>query len=205
MGFIKICGMTDAAAVAAALDAGADAIGFVFAPSVRRVTPAEAARLAAPARGLLLCVAVTQHPEASELEAIFEQFSPDVLQTDAPDFASIVLPAGVQALPVLRHGTASAASAQRAGRVLFEGARSGTGEVADWAAARRIAAQRELILAGGLTPENVAEGVAAVRPYGVDVSSGVEDGPGRKSPVRIGIFVARARNAFARLAMETQE
>ncbi|MEP7311999.1 MAG: phosphoribosylanthranilate isomerase [Pseudomonadota bacterium] len=200
-GFVKICGMTDAAAVAAAMIAGADAIGFVFAPSVRRVTPEFAAQLAAPARGRLLCVAVTQHPQPAELAAILAVFQPDVLQTEAGDFESLTLPAGIVALPVLRHG--KYAAAQPSARVLFEGPRSGTGQVADWAVARRLAAHSELILAGGLAPDNVAAAIAAVRPFGVDVSSGVEEAPGKKSPAKIANFVVRARAAFARLATES--
>jgi phosphoribosylanthranilate isomerase len=195
-GFIKICGMTDERAVEAALEAGADAIGFVFAPSVRRVEPAEAARLAAPARGRVPCFAVTQHPSRELLDAIFAEFVPDVLQTDVEDFASIKLPAGVKPLPVVR----DAARVPPGGvRILFEGPKSGTGQVADWAAAHRVAAAREILLAGGLNPENVAEAVAQVQPFGVDVSSGVEDSPGRKSPERIAEFVTRARAAYARL------
>jgi phosphoribosylanthranilate isomerase len=195
-GFIKICGMTDERAVEAALEAGADAIGFVFAPSVRRVEPAEAARLAAPARGRVPCFAVTQHPSRELLDAIFAEFAPDVLQTDVEDFASIKLPAGVTPLPVVR----DAARVPPGGvRILFEGPKSGTGQVADWAAAQRVAAAREILLAGGLNPENVAEAVAQVQPFGVDVSSGVEDSPGRKSPERIAEFVTRARAAYARL------
>jgi phosphoribosylanthranilate isomerase len=196
-GFVKICGMTDARAVFAALEAGADAIGFVFAPSVRRVEPAAAAQLARPARGRAVCVAVTQHPDREQVEAILETFRPDVLQTDAEDLLSIHLPTGVMALPVVRGTDWSAAGP---GRILFEGPRSGTGQVADWAAARRVAAVREVVLAGGLNPENVAEAIAQVRPFGVDVSSGVEDSPGRKSPDRIADFVTRARAAFARLS-----
>jgi len=203
-GFIKICGITDAAAVSAALAAGADAIGFVFAPSVRRVTPEEAAELAAPARGRLLCVAVTQHPQPKELAAIFDLFRPDVLQGEATDLETTTLPAGVRALPVLRHGRHARSSASPDNRVLFEGPRSGTGQVADWAVARRLAANCELILAGGLAPDNVGAAIAAVRPFGVDVSSGVEDGPGRKSPQKIVNFVDRARAAFARLATESK-
>ncbi len=198
MAFIKICGMTDARAVTAALAAGVDAIGFVFAASVRRVTPEQAAVLAQPARGKVLCVAVTLHPDAALLQEIFTQFRPDVLQTDAEDLQSIALPANVAAWPVLR-GLPSGEMAdclQPGQRLLFEGPRSGTGRVADWSAARALAAGHALILAGGLSPANVAEAIAAVQPFGVDVSSGVEESPGRKSPALIDSFVSRARAAF---------
>lgn len=200
MGFVKVCGMTDTRAVEAALAAGADAIGFVFAPSVRRVTPRQAAELARPARGRALCVAVTLHPASELLEDIFATFRPDVLQTDRPDFARIELPAGVAGWPVLRGAQPAEVAATLApdARVLFEGPRSGTGQVADWSAARALAARCALILAGGLAPANVGEAIAAVRPFGVDVSSGVESAPGRKSAELIHEFVTRARAAFAR-------
>jgi phosphoribosylanthranilate isomerase len=199
MGFIKICGMTDERAVSAAMAAGADAIGFVFAPSVRKVTPAQAAQLARPARGRVLCVAVTQHPSGELLEEILGTFRPDVLQTDHEDLADLVLPAGVARWPVLRGAPAAQATASLLPqqRVLFEGPKSGTGRVADWSAARTLAARCELILAGGLSPANVGEAVEAVCPFGVDVSSGVEESPGRKSPALIEQFVNRAREAFA--------
>jgi len=194
---VKICGMTDARAVHAALEAGADAIGFVFAPSVRQVSPREAAEMAVPARGRALCVAVTQHPSAAQLNSIFSLFKPDVLQTDVEDLSGIDLPEGVSSWPVLRgmqEGTTLPA-----GRLLFEGPRSGTGKVADWSAARALARNCELILAGGLSPANVAEAIASVRPYGVDVSSGVEEAPGQKSRALVGSFIATARAAFARV------
>jgi phosphoribosylanthranilate isomerase len=199
MGFIKVCGMTDSSAVSAALAAGVDAIGFVFAPSVRRVTPEQAARLAGPARGKVLCVAVTQHPDTQLLQEIFAQFRPDVLQTDEEDLPSISFPPGVAAWPVLR-GLPSSETLQRlqqSGPLLFEGPRSGTGKVADWAMARDLATGRSLILAGGLSHTNVAEAISTVRPFGVDVSSGVEESPGRKSPALIESFVTRARAAFS--------
>lgn len=201
MAFVKICGMTDTRAVSAALAAGADAIGFVFAPSVRRVTPAQAAELALPARGRALCVAVTQHPAPELLEHIFGIFRPDVLQTDQGDLAHIQVPAGVTAWPVLRGapGATVPDDFRPGARFLFEGPRSGTGQVADWSAARALAARAELILAGGLSPANVSQAVAEVHPFGVDVSSGVEEAPGRKSPDLIESFVNRAREAFARL------
>jgi phosphoribosylanthranilate isomerase len=199
VGFIKICGMNDTRAVAAALQAGVEAIGFVFARSVRQVTPAQAAELARPARGKALCVAVTQHPSPESLQEIFALFRPDVLQTDHEDLARIALPAGVASWPVLRGTPPPAVADGLAGqRVLFEGPKSGTGQVADWSAARPLAARCELLLAGGLQPGNVAAAIAAVHPFGVDVSSGVEEAPGRKSPALVELFVNRARAAFAR-------
>lgn len=200
-GFVKICGMNDTRAVEAALAAGADAIGFVFAKSVRQVTPEQAEVLARPARGKALCVAVTLHPASELVEAIFEVFKPDVLQTDAADFARIVLPSQMQAWPVWRGVPAddAVASLRRDQRLLFEGPKSGTGQVADWSAARQLAARCELVLAGGLAPGNVQQAIASVRPFGVDVSSGVEELPGRKGPALIESFVDRARQAFARL------
>jgi phosphoribosylanthranilate isomerase len=198
MAFVKICGMTDARAVEAALLAGADAIGFVLAPSVRRVTAAQAAQLAAPARGRALCVAVTLHPDAALLDEIFTQFQPDVLQTDLADLPSIALPPGVVAWPVLRGAPGAAATSLSNGqRVLFEGLSSGAGKLADWTTARELGDRYALILAGGLRPSNVVEAIEAVRPYGVDVSSGVEESPGRKSAELIESFVTRARAAFA--------
>lgn len=198
--FVKICGMTDERAVAAALDAGVDAIGFVFAPSVRQVTPARAAQLAQPARGRVLCVAVTQHPGRALVEEIFATFHPDVWQSDAGDLADIGVPDGTATWPVLRGAQpqGAVASLRASQRILFEGPKSGTGKVADWSAARELATRCELILAGGLSPANVAEAIDAVAPFGVDVSSGVEEAPGRKSPDLINDFVSRARAAFAR-------
>jgi phosphoribosylanthranilate isomerase len=191
-GFIKICGLTDEAAVDAALNAGVDAIGFVFAKSSRQVTPARAAELARPARGRALCIAVTLHPSQADVDAILAGFAPDVLQTDAADFARLTLPASLTRLPVLRGADAATSAA----RVLFEGPRSGTGQVADWSAARELAGRCELVLAGGLGPDNVAAAIARVQPFGVDVSTGVESAPGLKDPQRIASFVERAQRAF---------
>jgi len=202
MAFIKICGITDSRAVEAALAAGADAIGFVFAKSVRQVTPGQAAQLAAPARGRALCVAVTLHPDAAALQQVFEEFRPDVWQSDLEDMRHAVVPAGITVWPVLRAMPGKlTASLQRPDQpLLFEGPRSGTGEVADWTTARLLASVHRLILAGGLSPANVAEAIAQVKPFGVDVSSGVEEAPGRKSPALIESFVTTARAAFARVA-----
>jgi phosphoribosylanthranilate isomerase len=194
--WIKICGMTTPEAVAAALDAQVDAIGFVFAASVRRLTPEAAARLAAPARGKLACVAVTRHPSQQALDEILEIFRPDVLQTDAADLATLRVPAELQRLPVLRSISSSGAVPVR---ILFEGLASGTGRTCDWGSARQLARRTELILAGGLRTDNVAAAITEVQPFGVDVSSGVESRPGIKSPAEIARFAhaARAANAIA--------
>lgn len=193
--WVKICGLTTAEAVTAALDAGADAIGFVFAASVRRMTPADAARLARPARAHIPCVAVMRHPAQHEVDEVLEGFAPDVLQTDAADFGQLRLPRTLERLAVLRgapqqHGTLPA-------RVLFEGAVSGSGALGDWSAAAVLARRVQLVLAGGLTAENVAAAIEAVHPFGVDVSSGVEASAGRKSPAAIARFVSAARTAWS--------
>jgi phosphoribosylanthranilate isomerase len=196
--WIKICGVTDEAAVAAALDAQVDAIGFVFAPSVRRLQPAQAAALARCARGKANLIAVTLHPEQSLVDEIVRVFKPDTLQSDLADFAALQLPDSLARLPVLRSATADSAIADSltAGRILFEGARSGSGERGDWGMAARLSRSHELVLAGGLDADNVAAAIAIVRPYGVDVSSGVEATPGQKSVEKIARFVAAANAAF---------
>jgi phosphoribosylanthranilate isomerase len=191
--WIKLCGMTSPEAVAAALESGADAIGFVFAPSVRRVTPAHAAELAAPARGRLACVAVTQHPTTAELQQILEQFAPDLLQTDHADLAALVLPPTLEVLPVLRIGASLPDVLPH--RALCEGARSGSGHITDWTQAATLARRMQLVLAGGLHSENVAAAIRAVSPYGVDASSGLESAPGVKSAMKIREFVRAARAA----------
>jgi len=192
--WLKICGMTSPAAVDAALNCGVDAIGFVFAPSVRQLTPARAAQLAAPARGRVIRVAVCLHPTQAEVEQIVQQFEPDVLQTDLDDFAKLELPATLQRLPVLRAG--GALGPPWPARMLFEGPRSGAGQTTDWTQAATLAAQTSLILAGGLTAANVAAAISAVRPAGVDISSGVESAPGIKSAALMAEFVSAARAAF---------
>lgn len=196
-GWIKICGMTDAAAVDAALAAGVDAIGFVFAPSVRQVTPERAAELARPARHRLQCFAVTRHPGQSLVDELIRVFNPDVLQTDAEDFDTLRLPATLPRLPVLRAGGERVFCGGMPQRVLFEGPQSGTGELSDWQEAARLARETRLTLAGGLNAANVAAAIRAVRPFGVDTSSGVEAQPGVKSAEKIARFVAAARAAFS--------
>jgi phosphoribosylanthranilate isomerase len=195
--FIKICGMTTPAAVSAALACEVDAIGFVFAPSVRNVSTTRARELAGPARNKVACVAVTRHPTRADIVEILRDFKPDILQTDIEDIAGLDLPRTLSVLPVMRPGTASARELPR--RALYEGPTSGSGLTTDWDAAAELARRIEVILAGGLNPLNVAAAVRHVRPFGVDVSSGVEDHPGNKNTAKIEQFVAAARHAALEL------
>ena len=190
--WIKICGLTTPEAVEAALAAGADAVGFVFAESVRRVSASLACRLAEPARGKVPCVAVMRHPDQPRVDEILAEFRPDVLQSDAQDLERLRLPRALARLPVLRAWTVGAVLPSR---VLFEGTVSGAGQRCDWQTAAQAARRAQLVLAGGLDPENVAGAIAAVRPFGVDVSSGVEARPGLKDPEAVMRFVTAARAA----------
>jgi len=190
--FVKICGLTTPAAVAAAVDAGADAIGFVFAESPRQVEPAQAVALCRDVPDGIVRVAVMHHPSAAAWNAVRDHFCPDWLQTDAADLAALDLGDHCVPLPVYRD-TDAARPARSPTPVLFEGRRSGSGAPADWDTAAAIARRTDLILAGGLSPDNVAAAIAAVAPWGVDVSSGVESRPGVKDPHKIVDFVARAR------------
>jgi phosphoribosylanthranilate isomerase len=189
--FVKICGMNGEEAVAAAVAAGADALGFVFAPSPREVTPERAAALASGVPTGIARVAVLRHPPDALWRRMLEVFAPDWVQSDAEDFAAIELPRGCRPLPVYRNGLAPAAAVPP--RLLFEGSESGSGLRADWDEARELAAETELVLAGGLDAANVAAAIRHVRPWGVDVSSGVERRRGEKDPVKIKEFVARVR------------
>jgi phosphoribosylanthranilate isomerase len=201
--FIKVCGMTTEEAVQAALDARVDAIGFVFAESKRQVTPQRAAELAKPARGRVLCIAVTKHPAQSAVDEILEVFKPDVLQSDWQDLQTLQLPRDLILLPVLRAGRGGPSPLPA--RLLFEGPVSGAGVPTDWQSAQAGARRAELILAGGLSPANVAAAIAEVQPFGVDVSSGVESSPGLKSPEKIASFVTAARAAASALATSRSE
>jgi phosphoribosylanthranilate isomerase len=188
--WIKICGLTTGDAVSAAVDTGADAIGFVFAQSKRRVTPEYAAEISQNVRKNVLKVAVLHHPTQALIEEVCRVFQPDVLQTDAADLDTLQIPNGISVLPVWRDGQSPSVLPAR---MLYEGKVSGTGTTADWRAAHALALKTQLVLAGGLNARNVAEALALVQPFGVDVSSGVESAPGVKDPRKIEEFIRAVR------------
>lgn len=189
--WIKICGLTTEEGVEAAIAAGADAIGFVFAPSKRQVTAQRAAELARNAPTHITRVAVMLHPAQQLLDEVWRVLRPDVLQTDVEDLAGLAVPEELAVTPVLRAGREL--PKKLPARLLFEGAVSGSGETADWGAAAALAKQSQLILAGGLNAANIAAAIHAVRPFGIDVSTGVEREPGIKDAGKIQEFVRAAR------------
>ena len=192
--WIKICGMRTREAIEAAAQAGADALGFVFhEASPRNLTVASASALQSYVPAGVERVAVFLHPAQDLVDGVVSAIQPDWVQTDAADLAALRLPAGQRVLPVFRSGQARPALLPK--RCLLESARSGAGERADWQEAAYLAAITEVVLAGGLDAGNVDEAVRRVRPFGVDVSSGVESGQGVKDVVKIRDFIRSARAA----------
>jgi phosphoribosylanthranilate isomerase len=211
---VKICGVTSLGAIEAAARSGADAVGFVFAPSPRRLAPHEAARLARGVPATLLRVGVFGSEVTVAVRDLTKLLALDLVQADAEAFDRLdgLVPAA-QRLPVF-HDTPAAGllldeflgrSPGERPLVLFEGSVSGQGVLPDWGRAARVARRARLVLAGGLTPENVEAAILAVRPAMVDVSSGVESAPGVKEERRIRAFVMAVRQAEERLAESERE
>ena len=199
--FVKICGLSSEEDVRAAVAAGADAVGFVFADSVRKVDPALAAAITKSVPVTVKKVAVMLHPSNDEWQEVLQDFVPDVLQTDVGDFADLDVSAAVERWPVYRDRDVVTGTEldEVTGTYLYEGARSGSGETVDWAAAATVAKRGNMILAGGLSAANVAEAVTTVKPFGVDVSSAVESAPGQKDTELIREFISAAKAAGTNL------
>lgn len=200
---VKICGITNRDDALAAVDAGADALGFNFSDEARAknryIEPAIAREIAAELPPTVLKVAVTVNAAANVLRNHLG-FT-DRVQLHGDETPAFAAQFGDRAIKALRTGpdfTPERVLEYAVGLILLDafvsGARGGTGERADWNAARRtVALGRPILLAGGLTPENVAEAVRIVRPFGVDVSGGVEKEPGKKDHERVRRFVREAK------------
>ncbi|MFW6039741.1 MAG: phosphoribosylanthranilate isomerase [Gemmatimonadota bacterium] len=195
---IKICGVRDLAAARACARAGVDAVGFVFAASPRRIAPAEARRIAADLPDDVERVAVFRLARVEEVRRVLDAFPADRVQVE-PERA-LLAAFGARLLPVLHddgslEGRAAGLDPDRP--VVLEAAgRGGRGVRPDWAHAATLARRRPVMLAGGLDPDNVAAAIRTVRPWGVDVSSGVESSRGVKSGARIAAFVAAVRRTM---------
>ncbi len=210
---VKICGLRTDETVAAALDAGADLIGFVFFPkSPRNVSLDEAIRLAAPARGRAKVVALAVDPDDALVDAIATRLAPDLLQLHghetAQRVAEIAARSGLaimKAIPVAEAADLAAVPAYlpHVTRLLFDAKPpktpqalpGGNGLAFDWRLIRDLDPGRPVMLSGGLDPSNVARAIEVTGVSAVDVSSGVESAPGVKDPAKILDFIRNARNA----------
>ena len=201
--FIKVCGLRRAEDVEWAVMHGATAVGFIFWPrSPRYVAPEQAAALVrlVPPDMTTVGVFVNETPEAIREVAIRTGVSMVQLHGDEPPEIAAVLDRPVlkaMGVEAARH-TAWPMETTVLLDVADRERRGGTGQLVDWTQASAVARVRPVVLAGGLVPDNVEAAIAAVRPYGVDVSSGVEDEPGVKNARRVRVFLERARAAFER-------
>jgi phosphoribosylanthranilate isomerase len=192
---IKICGITDLAVARAAVDAGADSIGFVLACSVREISPTLASAIAAKLPATVESVAVFRDPSRDDIERALAVFTAHVVQADHRSLSGAECR---RRLPVFRETVDSLEEVAKyidGDRFVYEGRRSGIGHVVDWELAAEVSRLGQMTLAGGLHQDNVGEAIRMVRPFGVDVSSGVESRFGLKDPARIRAFVEAVREA----------
>lgn len=182
-----------------AADLGAAAIGFVFWPrSPRYVEPDVAREIAAALPASVVCVGVFVNQEAAQVRQTSAHVRLGAVQLhgdESPEYAAALMEPVIKAVPLAEgFDPATLDTFPRAITVLLDAAdpvrRGGTGTAVDWTIAARAAARRPVVLAGGLTPGNVVEAVRTVRPYAIDVSSGVEAAPGRKDPDKLKAFFA---------------
>jgi phosphoribosylanthranilate isomerase len=203
---VKFCGCTSAADVEMAVRAGADAFGMIFAPSARRIAWPDARAIAA-LRPAIRPFGVFVDPSPDEIEAVrglFPELAVQLSGEEPPEFAQALSGTVVKAIHVSNGATESELEARceryASALVMFDtkiaGRRGGTGVRFDWSSIARIAARRPVVVAGGLTPENVGECVRSVHPAWVDVRSGIETG-GVKDEDKMKRFVAAVKASDA--------
>lgn len=208
---IKICGITNSDDAWAAVEAGADLLGFNFyAKSPRYIAPEKAREIAAQIRSggpRPLLVGVFVNSPLDEVRSILEIAQIDLAQLHGDEPVSVVEQLKGRGFKALRPTSEEEAQLDaewfaphgpNAPVLLIDAYRKdqygGTGHTADWTIATKLAQQYPILLAGGLTPDNVGEAIRQVRPWGVDVASGVEVSPGRKDAAKMRAFVARVRS-----------
>jgi phosphoribosylanthranilate isomerase len=202
--FIKICGITNACDARMAVDAGADAVGLVFAESPRRVNVEVARRISLALPENIISVGVFVDEEQAEILRISREVRLDLAQLhgdETPEDVTAIRQGGVKVMKALRvKGAASlrALDGYEADLILLdahsERALGGTGQKFDWEVAKSLRGRDNIVVSGGLGPENVREAVEFFEPYGVDASSSLEDEPGRKNGERVRRFVLAARD-----------
>ncbi len=202
---IKICGITNQKDAEFAVQEGADALGFVFyAQSPRYVQPAVAQHIIASLPPFVVTVGVFVNHDLDMVKRVFDDCGLSLAQLhgdESPAFCESLQRPVLRAIR-LRDRSSYLALAEWKGRIGVRGfiidafsptAYGGTGHTTDWSLAGEVAKAVPMLLAGGLTPENVQEAICQVQPYGVDVSSGVEQSPGRKDPAKIRDFIQSVR------------
>ncbi len=202
--FIKICGTTceDDALLAVAL--GADAVGFVFAPSPRQIAPQIAGDIVKRLPAEIVTVGVFQDESPERVLSVAHQAGLRAVQLHGREpfhtarWLSTRLPMVIQAFPAGDARVRQAAD-YHAYAVLLDAPNPGSGQVFDWSLAAEVPPGQRLIIAGGLNATNVAAAIARARPWGVDAVSGIEREPGHKDPIKMREFMAAARAAGAEL------
>jgi phosphoribosylanthranilate isomerase len=203
MVFTKVCGITNPGDAREAADAGADAIGLIFAESPRKVGVEEARRITIALPDGVLKVGVFVDAEPEEVLSTAREVGLDLAQLhgdETPEMVAAIRDAGLPVMKALRVRNAEAlADIQSYEADLFmldawsARVRGGTGETFDWGLAKSVKGRGNIVVSGGLTPENVREAVEFFEPYGVDASSSLEERPGKKCGERVRRFVRAAK------------
>jgi phosphoribosylanthranilate isomerase len=204
MTLVKICGITNPGDARLAADAGADAVGFIFAESPRHVGVEQARRISIALPENMIRVGVFVDEEPAEILGISREVGLDLAQLhgdEPPGAVSALREAGVKVMKALRVESAATLEAldeYEADLFLLDAystrARGGTGERFDWRVAKSLKGRDNIVVSGGLGPENVREAVEFFEPFGVDASSSLEDGPGRKNGELVRRFVLAAKD-----------
>ena len=198
--FVKICGTTTEEDALLAVALGADAVGFIFAPSPRQVTPTTAADIVKRLPPEIVTVGVFRGDSPQRIVDTMQQCGLRAAQLHGNETAEQTRWIRARVPMVMKAFAAGDRAIGRAAdfgadAVLLDSASPGSGVVFDWRLAEDVPPRTRLVLAGGLHPDNVADAIGQVRPWGVDVCSGVESAPGRKDPRRLRAFVLAAKAA----------
>jgi len=197
--FVKVCGITSEEDALLAVAMGADAVGFVLAPSPRQVQPSIVADIVKRLPPEILTVGVFRDEAPARVAQVVHGAGLVGAQLHGSETPAVVKEVASSVrfvIKAFRAGSAAVRDAKSFGAdaVLIDADRPGSGELFDWSLAAEVPAGVRMMLAGGLTPENVAGAVASLQPWAVDVSTGVESAPGKKDPVKLRAFVANAKS-----------
>ena len=200
---VKVCGITNVADARVAAEAGADAVGFIFAESPRLVDAEEARRISIALPEDVLKVGVFVNAPPEEVLRVAAEAGLDMAQLhgdETPETVAAVRAVGLPVMKAIRVRNADdLADVERFDADLLlldaysEKARGGTGETFDWGAAKSLKGRGNIVVSGGLAPENVREALDFFEPYGVDASSSLEDAPGKKNEESVRRFIVAAK------------